>query len=130
MLSHKIRVIVLALTAVGLATTASVQADIDARHTEYLTFSRPVALPGVTLRSGTYIFELANPDGAHDVVRVLSRDRKIVYLTAYTYPVSRPEVLPLTQFVSFHEAGADDSLPIAVWWSDNLAGREFIYPLQ
>ena len=130
MLSHKTRAIVFALAAATLATTASMQAQVDARHIEYLTFSQPVALPGVTLRTGTYIFELANPDGAHDLVRVLSRDRKIVYLTAYTYPVSRTEVVPETQFVSFHEAAADAPLAIAVWWSDSLAGREFIYPLQ
>jgi hypothetical protein len=106
------------------------QAGVDAHHTEYLTFSRPVGLPGVTLGSGTYIFELADPDGGHDLVRVLSRDRKTLYLTAYTYPVSRPEVVPGTRFVSFRESAPDGPLPIAVWWSDGLAGREFVYPLQ
>ena len=130
MLSHKLRVIVFAATALGLTTTASMQATVDARHTEYLTFSRPVGLPGVTLGSGTYIFEFANPEGAHDVVRVLSRDRTIVYLTAYTFAVSRPEVVPGAEFVSFREVAPDRPLPIAVWWSHDLVGREFIYPLQ
>jgi hypothetical protein len=130
MVSRKLCMIVLALTALGFATTASTQASVGAYHTEYLTFSRPVGLPGVTLGSGTYIFELADPDRAHDLVRVFSRDRKTLYLTAYTYPVSRPEIAPGTQFVSFHEAGHDAPLPIAVWWSDGLAGRQFVYPVQ
>jgi hypothetical protein len=127
MLFHKLRVIVFALTVLGLTTTASMQTTSDARHTEYLTFNRPVGLPGVTLGTGTYIFELANPEGAHDVVRVLSRDRKIVYLTAYTYAANRSEIRPGTQFVSFAEVAPESVLPIAVWWSNDFAGREFIY---
>ncbi len=130
MVSRKLCTIVLALAALGLATSASLQAGIGAEHTAYLTFSRPIGLPGVTLGSGTYIFELANPDGAHDLVRVFSRDRKTLYLTAYTHPVSRPEVVPGTQFVSFREAAPDGPLPIAVWWSDGLAGRQFVYAVQ
>jgi hypothetical protein len=127
MLFRKLRVVVFALTVLGLTTTASMQTTFDTRHTEYLTFSRPVGLPGVTLGTGTYIFEFANPEGAHDVVRVLSRDRKIVYLTAYTYEASRSEILPGTQYVSFVEAAPESVLPIAVWWSSDLAGREFVY---
>ena len=84
MLAHKLRMIAsIAAIAMGLATVASTHAD-EASRTQYLTFTRPVALPGVTLKSGTYIFELADPDAAPDVVRVLSRDRKTVFLTAFT----------------------------------------------
>ena len=127
MLLHKSRAIVFALTVFGLTATASMQTTFDTRHTEYLTFNRPVGLPGVTLGTGTYIFEFANPEGAHDMVRVLSRDRKIVYLTAYTYAANRSEILPGTQYVSFVETAPESVLPIAVWWSSNLAGREFVY---
>jgi hypothetical protein len=130
MVFRKLCMIALASTALGFATTASMQAGAEGYHTDYLTFSAPVGLPGVTLGSGTYIFELAEPDGAHDLVRVFSRDRKTLYLTTYTYPVSRPEVVPGKQFVSFHEAAADGPTPIAVWWSDGLAGRQFVYRAQ
>jgi hypothetical protein len=130
MVTRRLCTIVLASTLLSLAATASMTASVDARHTEYLTFSRPIGLPGVTLGSGTYIFELANPDGAHDLVRVLSRDRKTTYLTAYTYPVSRPEIAMETQFVSFHEASPSGPVPIAVWWSDGLSGRQFVYAVQ
>ena len=76
MLAHRLRMIAFAAIAMGLATVASTHADVETSRTQYLTFTRPVALPGVTLKSGTYIFELADPDAAPDVVRVLSRDRK------------------------------------------------------
>jgi hypothetical protein len=130
MVFRKFGVIALASAVLCLATTVSSEAGADGYHTEYLTFSRPVGLPGVTLGSGTYIFELADPNGAHDLVRVFSRDRKTLYLTTYTYPVSRAEVVPGTQFVSFQEAAADGPLPIAVWWSDGLGGRQFVYRVQ
>ena len=48
--------------AMGLVTVAvsSRAAALDGRTT-FLTFNRPVALPGVALGTGTYIFELAAP---------------------------------------------------------------------
>ena len=128
MLSHKLPVIVLAMTALSLTSTASMHAHADAHRTEYLTFSRSFGLPGVTLQSGTYVFELADPDGAYDLVRVLSRDRKTVYLTAFTYLVGRPADVPRAQIVSFNEASPDGAMPISVWWYDESVGRQFVYP--
>ncbi len=55
----------------------------------YLTFNKPVSLPGVSLGSGTYIFQLLDQSG-HNVVRVLSRDRRINHYTGLTYSVDRP----------------------------------------
>jgi hypothetical protein len=127
MLSHKLRSIVFAMTALSLAAGASMHANTTTRRT-YLTFDQPFGLPGVTLKAGTYVFELADPDGASDVVRVRSRDGKIVYLMASTYLVSRPAEMPPTQLVSFNEAARDSVAPITVWWSDDFAGRQFIYP--
>ena len=93
-----------------------------------LTFDRPVALPGVVLRSGSYIFEFPDPVAAHNVVRVLSRDRRRVYLTAFTQPITRPENLPPNQHVSFGEASATVPQPITVWWPWDLStGRRFVY---
>ena len=60
------------------------------RKTMYLSFNVPVALPGVTLRSGTYIFEFADPS-VPDVVRVLSRDRSRIHYLGFTLPVTRPD---------------------------------------
>jgi hypothetical protein len=127
MLAHRLRTIAFAAIATGLATVASTQANVESSRTQYLTFTRPAALPGVTLKSGTYIFELADPDGAPDVVRVLSRDRKTVLLTAFTKSIDRPAGVPLTQYVSMREVAPDQAMPITVWWSDPQRGRQFIY---
>src|SRR5580765_3013591 len=111
-----------AAIAAGMAATALVRAE-QANRTQYLTFSAPVALPGVTLHSGTYIFEVPEPDSAPDIVRVTSRDRKIVFLTAFTRSVDRPSSVPLTQLVSLREVTPIQPIPIAVWWSDARTGR-------
>jgi hypothetical protein len=127
MLAHKLRMIAFAAIAMALATVASTHANIESSRTQYLTFTRPVALPGVTLKSGTYIFELADSDAAPDVVRVLSRDRKTVFLTAFTASIDRPASVPVSQYVSLREVGPGQAAPISVWWSDPRTGRQFIY---
>lgn len=127
MLAHRLRMIAFAAIAMGLAAVASTQANDESSRTQYLTFTRPVALPGVTLKSGTYIFELADPDAAQDVVRVLSRDRKTVFLTAFTMSIARPDSVPLSQYVSLREVAPGQAAPISVWWSDPRIGRQFIY---
>ena len=120
----------LRLTAIvaGLATVAPVHADVESTRMQYLTFTKPVALPGVTLASGTYIFEMPSPGtSSHDLVRISSRDRKIVYLTAFTREIDRPAGMPTTQFVSLKEVSPTAPAPIAVWWSDARSGRQFVY---
>jgi hypothetical protein len=118
-------VTVLTAIVLGLAAATSIGAIDNPNRTSYLTFNRPVALPGATLVSGTYIFEMADPSGAPDVVRVLSRNRQIVYLTAFTRSVARPADGPHVTFGG--EAAPDSPLPISVWWSEDLTGRQFIY---
>ena len=54
----------------------------------YVTFSSPVSLPGVTLASGTYVFERTGV--GQDLVRVTNKHNHIVYLTAFTNEVPRP----------------------------------------
>jgi hypothetical protein len=62
---------VLGLLAVGVTT----QAVTLAERTTFLTFNRPIALPGIALGTGTYIFELAEPLSNNAIVRVSSADR-------------------------------------------------------
>jgi hypothetical protein len=127
MFSRKSFVKLLAATVVTVAASHSIHAGVTENRTTFLTFNRPVALPGVSLGSGTYIFEMADPLGAYGVVRVLSRDRKIVYLTAFTDEVVRPDNAPRGQHVSFGESASDRPVPISIWWSDDSVGRKFIY---
>ena len=128
MLACKKLVAALGVVTLGLAMGVTTRADNDANKTMYLTFNRPVSLPGVMLGSGTYIFEVPDPIGAAQVVRVTSRDRSIVYLTAFTRAVTRPAGMPHDQPISFGEARPDAPQPIAVWWPQNEStGRQFIY---
>jgi len=100
-----------------------------AAKTTYLTFSGPVALPGIGLNSGTYIFEIANPDTTADVVRVMSRDRSISYFMGFTRPINRPKNVHPTQSVSLGESAAGVPPPVTVWWPEyESTGREFVYP--
>lgn len=127
MFAHTLRTTALAALVMGMTAAAPIHAGTEMSRTQYLTFSRPVALPGVALRSGTYIFELPDPEATPDIVRVLSRDRRIVYFTAFTRPVGRPSGTPLTQIVSLREVAPEQPMPIAVWWSDAQTGRQFVY---
>jgi hypothetical protein len=127
MLANKLRVAAVAIAVIASAAVAGAYAGIESSRMQYLTFSKPVALPGVTLQSGTYIFELASPEISPDIVRVLSRDRKTVLFTAFTRSVDRPAGVPLDELVSLREVAPDQPIPIAVWWCDARTGRQFLY---
>jgi hypothetical protein len=128
MVNHKVVGAVCAAAMFALVLTPRVGATGDAKTT-YLTFSQPVALPGVSLGSGTYIFEIANPETTADVVRVLSRDRSISYFMGFTRAVNRPNGMARTQSVSLGESAAGVAPPITTWWPRyESTGREFVYP--
>src|SRR5262245_13822303 len=128
MFSRKSLVPALALTILSVATTVSVGASANAKHTMYVSFNRPVSLPGVTLRSGTYIFETPDPSSDHDLVRVLSRDRSMVFLTTFTRAVYRPAGLKGNQVITFGERSPEGTLPVLTWWPEDSHGHQFIYP--
>jgi hypothetical protein len=113
---------VFAVLATGAAATG------DPHTTTYLTFNHPVTLPGVALGSGTYIFEVVNPETHGDVVRVTSRDRSIAYYMGFTRAVARPNGMKLDQSVSIGESAAGVPPPITVWWPQSEStGRQFVY---
>jgi len=100
--------------------------DLD--RMTYLKFTHPVTLPGVELAAGTYLFELPDPMGALEVVRVSSEDRRIVYYMAFTRIVERPKGLRPGEVISFGETRANAPQPITAWWPGGKStGREFIY---
>jgi hypothetical protein len=119
--------VVLGLTAVS-ATSHATTTVVLPHRTAYLTFNRPVSLPGVSLGTGTYIFELADPNGDNSVVRVWSADRLRIYLTAFTYSIQRPSNVRRDQPVIFGESAAGTPTPIKAWFPEGSdSGREFIY---
>jgi hypothetical protein len=103
--------------------------ETTAARTTYLSVNVPVALPGVALAPGTYIFELAAPDERLDLVRVSSRDRSQVYYTGFTELVARAGEQRDDRPLSFGESRVGSPRPIAVWYPANeSAGRRFVYP--
>lgn len=88
-----------------------------------LTFSDPVALPGVSLPAGQYRFEAIRAD----VVRVSSRDGRHVLYTGFTHRVPRPRGLDGQATVVFGEDASDGSPMITAWYPVAGEGHEFIY---
>ena len=117
-----------AVTVVLLGVTSVATWGSEANRTSYLTFNVPVGIPGVGLASGTYIFELADPEVDPSIVRVSSRDRSTVYLMAFTELIRRPDGMRRDSPVSFGEAAPDSPVPIAAWYpAGESTGRRFIY---
>lgn len=112
----------------GLVMAASSNASINASRTTYLTFSGPVALPGVTLGAGAYTFELAD-SSSRDIVLVRSRDRSRVYWMGFTWLTRRPAGLRDDRLVTLGEALTGTPPPITAWYPfGESTGYQFIYP--
>ena len=125
MVTRKSALVVLGV-ALGVIGTASPRAAVGPARTTYVTFSGRVALPGVALNSGTYIFELANPGNSTDIVSVRDKTRRKTYFTAFTEQVRRPDVSG--PMVTLGEARAGNPPPILTWYPDGeLTGHRFIY---
>ena len=117
---------VFALALTGLVVAAPSDGGVSPSQRIELTFSKPVALPGVSLGAGTYVFERAAPNGATEVVRVSSRDRRFVYYMGFTELVNRPA--RNTPAITFGEAPKDAPLPIKEWYPTFAStGHRFLY---
>jgi hypothetical protein len=113
----------------GLALTAVVsESDAASRWaTAKLTFNRSVALPGVTLAPGSYVFEIVESSGSLDIVRVRNSATNDSEYMGFTHRVPRPPRLRLSA-VTLGEAPRDTPAPIKVWYpADGSDGRQFIY---
>jgi hypothetical protein len=93
-----------------------------------LSFSQPVALPGVVLPAGSYTFEIATPTSSANVVRVTRDDTHRIYFAGFTELVRRPANRPPGELVTLGEAPAGEPLPIAVWYpAPGAQGHRFLY---
>ena len=111
---------------IGWAAAPQLGAD-TADQRVFFTFSGPVALPGVGLAPGKYLFHRADP-ASPNVVQVLSADGKRVFGMFFTIPVQRTEPAA-TPEVRFMETSPGSPLPIKTYWlQGDLMGHEFIYP--
>ncbi len=115
----------IALLACFMEATGSAQ-TYDKRTV--FTFSGPVALPGVTLPAGQYLFRLADPATSRKVVHVLSADGKTAYGMFFSLPAMRFEPASTPQ-VQFMETAPGMPAAIKAWWyPGERTGYEFMYP--
>jgi hypothetical protein len=125
MLRTCLSVCLFAVLAVLSSTPANAQ-TLDQRT--YFTFSQPVALPGVTLPAGKYMFRIVDTMGSRRVVQVLDADGKKPYAMLMSMPTFSATVASVPE-VRFKER--PDGLPAAVeawYYPGESMGREFIYP--
>jgi hypothetical protein len=119
-----IRKSLFAIAVIGVLVAASAHAwtsDIN-----YLTFSGPVALPGVTLPGGTYTFRRPS-DSDRNIVQVMNRAQTKSYYMGITRPVSRPRA-GTDLLVTVGEAPAGQVRPIQAWFPlGERDGHAFIY---
>jgi LPXTG-motif cell wall-anchored protein len=93
----------------------------------YFTFSGPVAIPGVTLAAGKYLFRLADTN-SRNVVQILSADGKTPYAMFFIYRAERPDPSPDPE-VRFMETAVGMPSAIHTWWyPGERSGYEFVYP--
>ena len=113
-----------AAAALALTVAGSVMA-LGVNHENKLTFSRPVALPGVVLPAGSYTFNVAT-DTALDVV-VVRNGRKVFYM-GFNGTVQRPASMSKTAAITLGEAPASEAPPITAWYEiGGTIGHEFRY---
>ena len=96
----------------------------------YFTFNQSVALPGVTLPAGTYMFRLADPDTSRRVIQVSDKEGTQSYALLLTMPAyRRGRRQGLGDPLPGNAAGAPRA--INAWWyvGDNT-GYQFIYSKQ
>ena len=119
-----IRKSLLAIAVLGVLAAASAYALTN--DTNYVTFSGPVALPGVTLQAGTYTFRTPS-DMDKNVVQVMDRGETKSYYMGITRPVSRPRG-GAQLLVTIGEASARQVPPIQAWFPlGDPQGHAFIY---
>ena len=122
----RIRRAVMAMGVAAIVMLATSVGGHAAASRTFLTFSVPVALPGVTLGSGTYVFESVGV--LRDMVRVTGKDNHIVYLTAFTNEVARPSGPAPAGGVILGESPSGTPQPIKAWFPEHTRSeREFIY---
>ena len=111
---------------VGAASGANAFTNTSDKRT-YFTFSQPVALPGVTLPAGTYMFRLADDTTTRKVIQVTNREGTQNFAMLHTMPVYRPDA-PRDPEVRFMETASGAPIAVRAWWQGGERnGYEFIY---
>ena len=117
----------IAVAALTLGLSASVRASTTDHNTRF-TFSKPIALPGVTLPAGTYVFRVADPSTDRKVVQVLDESSGRSYALLNSIPSYRSDAMDEPS-VSLVDTVAGMPAAVKTWWPEGATvGFEFIYP--
>lgn len=109
-----------------LSSTSVTAQTFDQRT--YFTFSQPVALPGVTLPAGKYLFRVVDTTSSRRVVQVLDAEGRKSYAMLLSIPAQRHDAPPSPE-VRFMETPSNAPSALKTWWyPGNTIGHEFIYP--
>jgi hypothetical protein len=119
-------------TMLGLSLSATlfasaVQAQPEDKRT-YFTFSGPIALPGVTLPAGRYLFRIVDTTTSRKVIQVLDENQKKPFAMANTIPDQRRDPAKDATVV-FYESPRGTPAAVKSWWYPGESiGYQFIYP--
>lgn len=115
-----------AAAAVAVALTATAHARSLGPRSNLVSVTRPVALPGVVLDPGEYVFEVLTAGGG-SVVRVSTSAGNTKYL-GITLRAERPRNIPAGVSITLGEAPAGQPQPIRAWFPEGLdEGHQFLY---
>ena len=96
----------------------------------YFTFNQSVALPGVTLPAGTYMFRLADPDTTRRVIQVSDKEGTQSYALLLTMPAYRPTPPRTRRFASWKRPQARRARSTRGGMSVTAPAIEFMYSKQ
>jgi hypothetical protein len=117
-----------ACAALLLGATLTAAQGLDTNRTTIITFSAPVALPGITLPAGSYMFKLADSQTNRNIVQVFDKDRSKIYATILAIPAQRNRPADET-VITFKEAPASAAPAVQYWfYPGETMGQEFAYP--
>jgi hypothetical protein len=117
----------IAAAALTACVATPARADENDKLT-YLTFSKPVQLPGVDLPAGRYRFQLADTQESRRVIKVQSEDGKKQLALLLTIPNQLRDV-PKDPLVLFTESAQGQPDAVKAWnYPGERIGYEFIYP--
>jgi hypothetical protein len=123
----KMFVMMLCLGVLALSVPLGARADEWNKET-IMTFNKPVEVPGMVLKPGTYDFRLLDSAADRNVVQIFNADGSHLYENVLAIPAYRLEPSDKT-IVTFEERTQGEPDAIATWFypGDNI-GEEFVYP--
>lgn len=114
------------LVMLVLSISRVVKADEWTKDT-IMTFNKPVEIPGMVLKAGTYEFRLLDSPSDRHIVQILSADGTHLYENVLAIPAYRAEPSDKS-VVTFEERSQGAPEAISTWFypGDN-SGQEFVY---